>query len=613
MFTAQNTPSTGHAESNLGQGSAAQAPLGLQGKSDRSGDILCGRYRLLRMIELSNNMCDLYVAEDLQRRKHCTIKIPRRGADPCLQPRRRFLREIEVLAGLSHPNIIEVQECNEDSDGTPFSVMEPLCGRSLYRALVEEGTFSLGRALDILRPLASALQFANDHGIVHAGLKLGSIFLHEQRRGEGLVTYCEVVKLLDFEFARNLQSRNPDGGAPAHRDILVGVPAFMPPEALVGQGEGVDAKSDQWMLAVLAYRMLSGQLPFSHPDPIMTAALIREREPLRIETLVPSLPARVARAIHTGLAKDKSARHGSVLDLVRAIEGLPSLGTRMPTPAEQDKTLHGFRPDLIALCRAGSSQTRAVPVAIEDGATTERYDSDSLVTRMMEPLPEDLFPFGVQVAPPPRRRKTAWIIGVAVGLAMSGVMWITGDSIARRGPLLSAGTPPLAATEVGTMPLEGDAALDLRLPAAMGAERGQDPTSPTAFELRDGDEGSGEAMSLGWIPVGPALPPLPLPAPQTESPRAPSARGRDAAIHGSAGAKTASAAAVPRARQDLPRMRASDPTPPGSPTQRSVPASAKSNDPQSAKPTDPQSAQPSDSPPSADAPPTPPSRIELLD
>ena len=130
--------------------------------------------------------------------KYVALKkiLPRYSSSPAFA--KMLIHEAKLAAQLSHPNIIEVQECNEDSDGTPFSVMEPLCGRSLYRALVEEGTFSLGRALDILRPLASALQFANDHGIVHAGLKLGSIFLHEQRRGEGLVTYCEVVKLLRY-------------------------------------------------------------------------------------------------------------------------------------------------------------------------------------------------------------------------------------------------------------------------------------------------------------------------------------------------------------------------------------------------------------------------------
>jgi serine/threonine protein kinase len=320
--------------------------------------------------------------------------------------------------------------------------------------------------------VASALQHAHSLGIVHGGLKLGSVFLHEQRRGEGLVTYTEVVKILDFEFACDLNASQPSGVAPISRDILVGVPAFMPPEALTGDRAGVDAQSDQWMVAVMAYRMLSGQLPFLHPDPVFTCALIREREPARIETIVPSISKAAAAAIHVGLAKKKAQRHATVLDLVRALEGLPPLGVR--AAVVEEKTLHGFRPDLIALCRKGISQTDAVPVAVEEEIPTERYDSDSLVGRMLDPTQEDLIPYGASI-PAARRKRRPWQVGVVVGLVMGALM-----CTAQQRPMRSVTVQPSvvtspAQTGAHSMPPEGDAALAAPLESAKNGAYSAEP------------------------------------------------------------------------------------------------------------------------------------------
>lgn len=383
-----STHSTFSAQDNQqlhGQAPAGMPPMLLTAPSsdseDRSGQVLNCRYRLNRMLEKSQSLCQLYEAEDLLRQTICSVKMVRPSADPNLSPQRRFLREVEILSRLSHPNIVSVLEFNHDENRTPYLVLEALSGSSLRSLLIESGPLSLSRALPILRAIASALQHLHDQGIVHGNLKLASIFLQASADPSATWTLEPVVKLLDFELARDLGASQPSGATVITKELIIGTPAYLAPEALASDRSRVDAYSDQWAMGIIAYRLLSGRLPFASRNPARLCALIREREAEPLEQHMPQLPTYVSRAIHTALSKNKSSRHATVTDFARALDALPPLGLHAPMLGE--KTVHGFRADLIALCRDPSALEEAVPMVIEGETSTCRYPAESFARQVM--------------------------------------------------------------------------------------------------------------------------------------------------------------------------------------------------------------------------------------
>lgn len=295
------------------------------GSLESSAEGLDFRY-WLRDLVLAGNQSRVYQAHDLILNRPCAVKRMDSSGNDVGIVQQRFLHEAEVLSRLSHPNIVEVYECTRDEQGELFSVMEPLAGRGLGSLLAEENVVPLERTLEILRAVGAALQHAHDHGIVHQDISPNSIFLNK----ESSRTTCavEVVKVMNFEVAKQLDA---DGCGP-ERSLRLGLvfdtPTYLAPEALELSSEGVDGRADQWSLAVLAYRMLSGQLPFWADDPWCLRALIRGAgAPVPLAQLRPELPAYVHCAIHKALSKNKAQRYGSIADFIRALHGRPILGT----------------------------------------------------------------------------------------------------------------------------------------------------------------------------------------------------------------------------------------------------------------------------------------------
>ena len=298
----------------------------------RAGRVLGGRYRIEALLGVGA-MGEVYRALDLERGQPCAIKLVFPGAVRTLKAERRFRQEAEVVARLFHPNIVEVREFRTDSDGTLFLVMELLTGQDLYSVLARNGRMPLPRALEILRGVGAALQYAHDLGVVHRDIKPNNIFLCRRVLTNG--NEVESVKVLDFGLAK-LEDDSfvtgpgkpgaAAGEAPLTQGLVVGTPAYLAPEATITGGRLVDARSDQWSLAVLAYEMLSGQLPFPEPNPHPLCLQIRKEPHIDLRTFVPDLPVHVYRAIDTALSKDQEQRFRKVQDFIRALDNLPPLG-----------------------------------------------------------------------------------------------------------------------------------------------------------------------------------------------------------------------------------------------------------------------------------------------
>ena len=311
-----------------GERPAVRRSLNHPPTSSRLTRVLGERYRLEALLGIGA-MGEVYRAYDLKARQPCAIKLVLPSAIGRLQAHKRFLTEAEAISRLFHPNIVEVRSFDEDEDGTKFLVMELLEGEDLQSLLSRSGRLPLERALGILRAVGSALQYAHDLGVVHRDIKPSNIFLSRTVRRNGNAT--EQVKVLDFGLAKlqgqsgQLVTAAADGGdqAKLSHGLVLGTPTYLPPESMRPGARRLDPRVDQWSLAVVAYQLLSGMLPFEHPNPRQLALRIRYEDPLPLRLLSPELPPHVYLAIEVALSKRREHRFGQIKDFIRMLDNLP--------------------------------------------------------------------------------------------------------------------------------------------------------------------------------------------------------------------------------------------------------------------------------------------------
>lgn len=321
------------------------------------GMLLAQRFQLEALLGVGG-MGRVYQALDLETSERCAVKVLRRDSLFGVHARTRMLREAEVASKLMHPHIVDVRGCIEDDDGLVLLIMELLQGQDLHSYLQQQGRLSLPRTLEILRPVASALYAAHGMGIIHRDIKPSNIFLAQQ---EGR----EVVKVLDFGLARSLRRMRASEAGPT-ANLVVGTREYLAPEALELSQPRVDARVDQWALAVMTYRMLSGFLPFDHTDPLLQLLQIRTREPLPLSCQVTDLPRHVEASVLRALAKDKEQRFESVAEFMRAMEGRPRIASKERSSQEfpgEPAPRYGLAGAKSASATVDSAQVQAVPEA----------------------------------------------------------------------------------------------------------------------------------------------------------------------------------------------------------------------------------------------------------
>ncbi|HKP64591.1 MAG TPA: serine/threonine-protein kinase [Polyangiales bacterium] len=170
----------------------------------------------------------------------------------------RFEREVQLTAGLSHPNTVRVYDYGRTPDGIFYYVMEYLDGASLEDVVKLSGPLPPARAIHILDQVAGALGEAHAIGLIHRDIKPANIFLTQQ----GGVP--DVAKVLDFGLVKQVAQGTGEATtlqAVTHDDSFSGTPLYMAPEAITAP-EAVDARTDLYSLGAVGYFLLTGSEVF---------------------------------------------------------------------------------------------------------------------------------------------------------------------------------------------------------------------------------------------------------------------------------------------------------------------------------------------------------------
>jgi hypothetical protein len=213
----------------------------------------------------------------------------------------RFRHEAQAIAQLRHPNILNVYDFGE-YQGTPYMIVEYVPGGSLANKL-SDGFLDQAAALRYLRGIASGLDYAHEHGIVHRDVKPANVLLEQDN----------TPVLADFGLAKLLQGSS----LKSMTGVTTGTPAYMAPEQVTGSKVGPAA--DRYSLATIAYEMLTGVIPFDGEGLLELLYAQVHREPVPPSARNTALPPKVDAVIMRGLAKDPAARWQSATEFVDAL------------------------------------------------------------------------------------------------------------------------------------------------------------------------------------------------------------------------------------------------------------------------------------------------------
>jgi serine/threonine protein kinase len=216
--------------------------------------------------------------------------------------RERLFREARSAGALSHPGIVIVYDVGEDQE-TAFIAMEFVDGPTLQHLQQKGGMLPAAQVVDIVKQVASALDYAHKNGIVHRDIKPANIMLHQG----------EQVKIADFGIAKITT-------APKYTvtGLVMGTPAYMSPEQI--EGREVDGRSDQFALAVVAYELLTGGVPFEGNTyaSMVHSIVYGERPSARARN--PVLPPGFDEALARGMATRPENRFPSCMAFAAALE-----------------------------------------------------------------------------------------------------------------------------------------------------------------------------------------------------------------------------------------------------------------------------------------------------
>lgn len=336
------------------------------------------RYALRREIG-RGGCCVVHEAVHQITRRVVAVKRLQEGLrqDPTM--RARLFREAEVIAAVSHPNVVAILDAGEELDGSPYVVLEYLEARSLEGFVAARGPLPLLDALTLVKQACAAVGAVHEAGFVHRDVKPGNMLL--EAKG---ATYASLkdaqLKLIDFGLA-SAPWFDAQGPKLTRPDIVVGTPEYMPLERLAGNPDASTPAVDVYSLGATLFECLTGRAPFDGDVNSVLAKALTQPAP-SVKTFRRDTPDLVAAVVDTALSRDASRRYRDARVMEHALGVAIEELTKKPTvapPAEGASRRKFVRAPYIT------------PVRVEHaGGVLDGRTEDLSMGGMMAMLPEPL-------------------------------------------------------------------------------------------------------------------------------------------------------------------------------------------------------------------------------
>jgi serine/threonine protein kinase len=362
-----------------------------------------GKYRIDRLLG-KGGMGAVFLAHDLTLEREVAIKVLPPDISMDEQIVKRFQQEAKTSAKLDHMNIIPIYRVESDG-GLNYFVMKYIEGTSLEDVLDQKQPLAIDYVQRVLWEAACALGHAHQRGVVHRDVKPANIMFDHDGR----------VMLTDFGISKALQAASGFTGT----GMIIGTPHYMAPEQ--AKGGTVDGRADQYSLGVVAYRMLTAELPYSG-DSVHTILYkhIFEEVP-RVSGKRVGTPEFLTTAISRALSKEPGQRYGTMEEFATAV--WPEQPVAVPTKG--------------AATRSQRRPPPPRPASASPDAPTEMTDAPTT------PIPRA----GLRIAPAKTKRSSVGMVVGAVVLVAAGV----GGYLAL-GPKTAPPPPPPPAPPQASLP-----------------------------------------------------------------------------------------------------------------------------------------------------------------
>ena len=276
------------------------------------------KYRIEQLLG-RGGMGAVYRARDMRLDRLVAVKVVRPELLEDQDARRRFRREAQIVARLQHPGIVSIFDFGTLARGGAYLVMELVRGEDLRRVMHREGRLEPARAVKILAAVCEAIEAAHREGVLHRDLKPENILLPGGNI-EAKVLDFGVAKLVADGDAAHVEDGGETQAALTMAGTIVGTPAYMAPEQLGAAPLG--PRTDVFALGVIAYEMLSGELPFSRGN--LTEVILAQAHGARPLTehnpaIPPALDRAVRRALELAPEERPATPHAFAADVVQAL------------------------------------------------------------------------------------------------------------------------------------------------------------------------------------------------------------------------------------------------------------------------------------------------------
>ena len=333
-------------------GAALQMQRGAS--TDLIGSIVAERYHITQRLG-AGGMGRVYLAEHVKMGRQCAIKVLHPAMAGDADAIGRFNREAANASRIDHPNVAAIYDFGETPDGLLYLAMQYIEGETLTQLMRRSGALTPLRASDITRQAAEGLHAAHAIGIVHRDLKPDNIMVSTDADG------LDSVKVVDFGIAK---ATGEVAQGVTRTGIVVGTPEYMSPEQLAG--EPVDGRSDQYSLALVAFTMLTGELPFPAASTGSMVVMRLTERPRALAEVRPGVtwPNELEAVMAKALDRDPERRYATTRDFAHAFHAAAAMMVTRAVAAAS--------PLAETTSSSSSAPTRIAPPNVRSGGSAGR-------------------------------------------------------------------------------------------------------------------------------------------------------------------------------------------------------------------------------------------------